>query len=637
VAQAATLAGIIQLPSRYNPVSNPKGAEMRRGYVLDRMTKLGYIDAATAAAAAKEPVASRGFAPLTDVDAAYVAELARQEIITRFGDAAVNAGYKVFTTLDGRLQAAANRALHVGLMEYDRRHGYRGHPGKVDLPAAPSTDELDEKLAPYKTVNILLPAVVTKVADASADVHIRGQGAAKISWDGLSWAQRTGGATPRKAADVVKRGDVIYVVSDRRGHAQLAQLPKAQAALVALDPTDGAIVAMVGGFDFHSNSFNRVTQARRQPGSGFKPFLYSAALDNGLTPASVILDMPVVMEGGNEEENWRPENSSGEFGGPMRLREALVRSRNLVSIRILQNIGLDAAIDHAAKFGFDKKSLPRNFTLALGTQSVSPLQMATGFAVFANGGFKVDPYYISRIEDSTGKAVYEANPKIACSECEEVAQPLVAPETPETQVVPEAIDETGLPSALQALHPRRDGRSSLPDERLAPRVLSAQNAWLMSDIMHDVATRGTGRRTQALGRDDLAGKTGTSQVSRDNWFNGFNRNLVASVWIGYDDEQSLGDREEGASTAVPLWMHFMREALRATPSARPVRPGGLVDLKISPFTGALADPLDPNAITEIFMADHPPRPSEPGDWGFDPAAPGSATPSSSEGSGEPLF
>jgi penicillin-binding protein 1A len=668
VAQAATLAGIIQLPSRYNPVSNPKAAEMRRSYVLDRMTKLGYIDAATAAEARKEPVASRGFAPLSDVEAPFVAELARQELVARFGEAAVNAGYKVFTTLDGRLQTAANRAVRIGLMEYDRRHGYRGHLGKVALPAAPTAAELDDLLSDYDAVSLLLPAVVTAVKDTTAEVHIRALGEATIDWDGLSWARpvvRGGmGPNPRKAADVVKRGDVVYVVSNRRGTAQLAQLPQAQAALVSLDPNDGAVIAMVGGFDFHSNKFNRVTQARRQPGSGFKPFLYSAALEQGFTPASIILDMPVVLDSDNSEENWRPKNSGGEFGGPMRLREALVKSRNLVSIRILQSIGVDAAIEHAKKFGFDTRSMPRNLTLALGTQSVTPLQMATGYATFANGGFKVFPYWISRIEDSSGKVVYEAAPVIACAECEQDAAVAVAPlvdvapaagEPGRAAALDAAVDaelaDTSAaqpayrqqlrggdePEGLRPLTRLQGGRGYLPADRLAPRVLSPQNAWLMSDIMHDVATRGTGRRTQALGRDDLAGKTGTTGANNevpDNWFNGFNHQLVTSVWVGFDDQRSLGANEEGSSTAVPVWNHFMREALRGVPSNRLPRPSGLIDLRISPWSGTLADPLDPEAITETFMLQHQPRLPEPGEGG--PFAPG-GNDASKNGSGEPIF
>ncbi len=609
VAQAATLAGVIQLPTR-NPMTNPRATEGRRSYVLGRMLKLGYIDKATAEAAAKEPVASRGFAPLTDVEAAYVAELARQEIVSRFGQSAINSGYKVFTTLDGHMQTAANNALRLGLIEYDRRYGYRGRLGNVELSSVPAMEELEDRLERFRPVNILQPAVVTEVADTSVQVYIREQGAARINWDGLSWARKPAGKgvgpAVHNAAEIVKRGDVVYVITGEKGNLQLAQLPQAQSALVALNPNSGAILAMVGGFDFYNNAFNRVTQAHRQPGSGFKPFLYSAALENGFTPASVILNQPIVLDDNSDaEEKWRPGNSGGEFGGPTRLREALVRSLNLVSIRILQTIGVDTTINYATKFGFDPQSLPRNLTLALGTQAATPLQMATGYTVFANGGFKVDPYLIARIEDESGKVVFEPQPKLACPTCE-------------------ATDGAG--------------SASVPADRRAPRVITAQNAWLMSDIMHDVATHGTGRRTQELGRDDLAGKTGTTDKPvRDNWFNGFNSTLVATVWVGYDDERSLGESEEGASTAVPIWNLFMREALRGTPSARMQRPDGLIDLRVSAVTGAPADPGDPDAITEIFIADHLPGQAGSGDGTTTTTTPAGNTGKPGSAGGEPLF
>jgi penicillin-binding protein 1A len=478
------------------------------------------------------------------------------------------------------------------------------------------------------------------------------------------------GAFPKKAADVVAVGDVVMVVVDKHGAAELAQQPRAQIALVALDPADGAVVSLVGGFDFSSNEFNRVTQARRQPGSGFKPFLYSAALDNGLTPSSIIFDLPPVLErGSNDEENWRPENSGGGYGGAMRLREGLVHSRNLVSIRIVQAIGVDAVIDHATKFGFRKESLPRNFSLALGTQSASPMEMATGYAVFANGGFKVEPYFISRIEDATGKVVFEAKPKIACAECEQpIVSPLLVPEPPVAEApataaaIPEGeavpvtaetpadanafaaaaaaapltkVHDVDAPPALRELARTQGGVGYLPAARLAPRVLSAQNAWLMSDIMHDVAMRGTAARTARMGRDDLAGKTGTTQDSRDNWFNGFNSRLVASVWVGFDMEQSLGGTEQGGTTAVPIWMHFMTEALRDVPSSRMERPGGLIDLRISSRNGELAEPQDTDAITETFMVEHQPKPSEPGSTGSAPGAGGK--PAAGTKGGEPIF
>ncbi|MDR2216344.1 MAG: transglycosylase domain-containing protein, partial [Nevskiaceae bacterium] len=659
VSEAATLAGIVQAPARLNPISNPQGARTRRNYVLRRMTQLGYIDAETAAKASEEPVGSRGFAPRFDVEAPYVAELARQEVVRRFGEGAVNSGYKVFTTIDGRLQAAANRALRLGLIEYDRRHGYRGAIEKVTLSADMGDAALDDLLDKHAAVNLLQPAVVTKVDDTAARVHIRGEGEARILWEGMSWARkqlRNGvGAVPRKAADVLAVGDVVYVISDRRGTAQLGQLPEAQGALVALNPQDGAVVSMVGGFDFFNNNFNRVTQARRQPGSGFKPFFYSAALDMGFTPSSVVLDMPVVVDNSGEE-NWRPENSGGDFAGPLRLREALVRSRNTVSIRVLQTIGISAAIDRAALFGFDKSVIPRNLTLALGTLVARPLDMATGYATFANGGFKVSSYYIDRIEDASGKVLFQAQPQIACAECETPESTLALdlpavdlaegdeaqaeedsppPPEEEEQPVVTAIDEEAplpawvadeqaarpihdadAPEALRELAQEQGGPGYLPVERLAPRVISAQNAWLMTDIMKDVVLRGTAQRARALGRSDLAGKTGTTNNERDAWFNGFNGNLVASVWVGFDTERSLGSGEDGARSAVPIWMSYMSEALRSVPTTAMPRPPGIIDLKITPYTGTLANPLDPEAITEHFMIEHQPRMPEPGEAGY---------------------
>jgi penicillin-binding protein 1A len=597
-----------------------------------------------------------------DVEAPYVAEIARQEIVKRYGESAVNAGYKVFTTVDGRLQTAANRALRIGLIEYDRRHGYRGAVAKLKLPANASDDDLDELMGDYGAVNMLQPAVVTKVDDTSATVHVRASGNAVIRWDGMSWARpalKNGlGALPRKASEILARGDVVYVIAER-GVALLGQLPEAQAALVALDPQDGAIVSMVGGFNFYGNQFNRVTQARRQPGSGFKPFLYSAALEAGFTPASVFLDMPPVLDrSSNDEENWRPENDNKDFGGPTRLREALVRSRNLVSIRVLQSVGVDSVLTHAAKFGFRTETFPRALSLALGTQVVSPLEMATGFTVFANGGYKVDPYLISRIEDSSGKVLFEAAPKIVCQPCETApSYPLLegeASQAADAAAPAPSGDATGTeagtvmampapasqafglddaPAPLRKLASLQGGAGYLPSERVAPRVLSAQNAWLMDSMMHDVALRGTARRTQALGRDDLAGKTGTNG-KRDNWFNGFNARLVASVWVGFDDERPLGEGEEGSRTAVPIWMHYMREALKGVPSSTMARPGGLIDLRISPLTGALASPTDPDAIYETFMVEHQPRGAEPGDPGYVPGAAGGNAP---EKGGEPLF
>ena len=660
VSEAATLAGILQVPSRYNPMTSPSLAHVRRTYVLRRMEQLHYIDPATAKAANAEPIVSRGYAPLYDVEAPYVAELARQEIVNRYGPAAVNYGYKVFTTLDGRLQSAANRALRVGLIEYDRRHGYRGPLERAKLPATLDDASLDTLLGAHDPVGLLQPAVVLSVAPNAARVHIRGIGAAQIDWDGMSWARpvsgdRPAGPAPKKASDVFASGDVIYVITDRRGNAQLAQVPEAQAALVALDPEDGAVASLVGGFDFYTKQFNRATQAKRQPGSGFKPFLYSAALENGFTPASIILDAPIVVEGAGIEGTWRPENAGNEgFSGPMRMREALVHSINLVSIRILRDVGIPIVKTYASRFGFEPDVMPDNDTLALGTLPATPLQMATGYATFANGGYKVSPYLIERIENAAGKVLFQAAPAVVCRSCDTASTPPTVADVaadgdakpadgsrPAASLppLPPALGPDQLaahvgdaPARLRDLAERSYPAPLLDSKRVAPRVISAQNAWLMTSIMGDVVRRGTGARAMVLGRGDLAGKTGTTQLSHDAWFNGFNSGLVSTVWVGFDDEKPLGETEEGSRTAVPIWIHFMREALRAVPERPRAMPPGIVALKVSSRTGAPANPADADAMTEYFMVTH-----LPGGVSADKLdAPPPAQPSQS-GAGEGIF
>ena len=571
LAEIATLARVPQSPSNKNPIVAPEDAAARRMYVLRRMLELKYIDKATHDAAAHEVVRARVHSPLFEIEAPYVTEMVRLDIIKRFGAAAQNQGYKVFTTLDTRLQAAANRALRLGLIEYDRRHGWRGAQDKVNLKGSEDDELLNSLVDEYPPVGPMVPAIVLSVDARSVRVHVKGKGAASIDWDGLSWARRKitdeqVGPEPRSASEIVSRGDIVYVIAADK-QAQLAQLPEAEGALVAIDPSDGGIAALVGGFDYFDKGlgkFNRATQARRQPGSGFKPFLYSAALDNGFTPSSVIMDAPIMINDPGMEEAWRPENHSHEFSGPMRLREALVKSRNLVSIRVLQAMGTKVAIAHAMRFGFSRAQIPGNLTLALGTMSATPLEVATGYAVFANGGYKVEAYFIDRIEDPTGKVVYQASPHVICDPCEQ---------------------------------------SLLPKAQIAPRAISAQNAWLMNSMMADVITRGTGRRAMVLGRSDLAGKTGTTNDSVDTWFNGFNRKLEATVWVGFDQQRSLGEREEGARTAIPIWVHFMREALRHVPETPRPMADGLVQVRISPSTGTIASADDPNAIIETFMAD----------------------------------
>ncbi len=618
VAEAATIAGLPKAPSRYNPITDPQAATGRRAYVLRRMRELGFIDPATAEAANKEPMEARAHAPLFDVEAPYVAEMARLELRQRFGPSAESAGYKVYTTIDGRLQADANRAVRVGLIEYDRRHGWRGPAGHVELPAHGEPD-YDGLVDEYAAIGNLSPAIVLAVADKSARAYVKSLGPVEIDWEGLSWARKelrneTVGPAPKEAAQVLTRGDVIYVVADGKGHAQLGQIPEAQSALVALDPNDGSIVALVGGFDYFTNKYNRVTQARRLPGSGFKPFLYSAALEHGFTPASVILDAPIVLDGNGNEDSWRPENVEREFGGPTRMREALVHSRNLVSIRILKEIGIQAAIDYVPRFGFDAKTLPHDLTMALGTMEVTPLDLAAAYAVFANGGYRVQPYFIERIEDGAGQVVWRAAPRRVCPQCEQAAAPGV-PGEPGAQAVRVADATQGEPAPL-------------PPQEVAPRVITAQNAYVMDDMMADVIKRGTGVRARSLNRGDIAGKTGTTNEAKDTWFNGFTPFLVATVWVGFDQERPLGEAEEGAHTALPIWINFMGEALKGVTEEHRPMPDGIVTLRISPETGTLVSAENPNGLPEIFMADHLPSAED---------AAAVAQGQQAQASGEPIF
>ncbi len=660
VAEAATLAGIPQAPSRFNPITNPKAAQARRHYVLTQMQKLNYIDAGSAQRAGEEPVEARDHGIQFDVEAPYVAEMARAEIVSRYGDDAVNQGYKVYTTIDGRLQTAANRAVRIGLIEYDRRHGYRGPLKQVTLDERATPARLDAALSEIPEIGGLRPALVVSVAPQTARVYIRSLGYAQIQWDGMSWAHRRisdtrTGPAPKHAEDIVQRGDVVYVVTDGHGVAALAQLPEAQGALVALDPNDGAVAALVGGFDYFDNKFNRVTQARRQPGSGFKPFLYSAALENGFTPSTIVMDAPIVYDDSGQEKIWRPENNEKSFSGPTRLREALVHSRNLVTVRVVRQLGIDTAISWAAKFGFNPDDMPRDMTLALGSLPVTPLQMATSYAVFANGGYRVESYYLDRIEDGSGQIVYQAKPTVVCDSCDPPASANPAA-TPDAAAAPDnsgpAATATAAATSAAPGNASTNGAAAAggsgdadpdvappdplppltPPQRIAQRVISPQNLWIMDDMMADVITRGTGVRAgMALHRRDISGKTGTTNEAKDTWFNGFSRNIVATVWVGFDQERPLGEGEEGSRTAVPIWINFMREALRAQPDRPRPMPPGLTTLRISPKTGAQASATDADAINETFMQDHLPPAAGAGN------APSGTGPQNSSGSAEPLF
>jgi len=611
VAEAALLAGILQAPSRQNPVASVAEATDRRSYVLRRMRELGFLDEAAWQAAMDKPVARGLHGPRVQVDAPYVGEMVRIALYEKFGERIYSDGFQVVTTIDSRLQRAADVALRSAVLEYDRRHGWRGPPGRVEV-----RDQDDASLAALiedrPVVGGLVPAVVVRTGASEATVVARSGLRYRLGMEGIRWA-RAGEVTPKSPRDVMRIGDVVYVLPTGEGEALLAQLPEAQGAIVALDPHDGSIVALSGGFDYAASKFNRVTQARRQPGSSFKPFVYSAALEAGLTPATVVLDAPVVYEAPDaevgigqgaetvvegeepEQEDWRPGNDSGRFYGPTRLRDALARSRNLVTIRVMRRIGVGFAREFVQRFGLPAEHIPADLTAALGTAQLTPLEMANGFAVFANGGSLVKPHVIDRILAADGSVLEETDAPVACPLCP--AEPPAFAGGPPT-VVPD--DGSGVVRAADV------GGSLLPPgpEQTAPRAISEANAWIVTDMLRDVITRGTGQRARALGRNDIAGKTGTTQQGRDAWFSGFSPDLVATAWVGFDQERPLGRDEEGSRTALPMWIYFMREALAGVPQRRLPMPDGVVTARVAPTASAFGDDSPP--MFEYFLADHLP-------------------------------
>lgn len=578
LAEAALIAGLPRAPSRDNPMASVERARDRRAYVLRRMVETGKINAAQRNAAAAMPIGTHIHGPSIEVDAPNVAEMVRLEMLREHGDAALTGGFRVTTTIDGRLQSAANAAAWRTILEYDRRHGYRGPLEQLSPDRLADGAAVSAAFARHPDRGSLRTAVVRSVGERSAVLSGRDGAAIELDWEQMSWARParpdgTLGPAPKAASDVLAPGHVVYVEPGEDGAHRLAQLPAVAGALVALDPIDGGIVALVGGFDFRGSKYNRAVQAKRQPGSSFKPFLYSAALEHGYTPATLVNDAPIVMGGGGYDgtEEWRPQNITKRFYGPTPVREGLVRSRNLVSIRLLGGVGVGPAIKHISAFGFAPEALPPNLTLALGTGQVTPLDMARGFAVFANGGFRVTPHVISKVSDPAGRRLPRPAPPLACPAC---------------------LDDEG----------------PVPLERRAPRAITAANAFVMTDMMADVIQRGTAQRAKVLGRRDLAGKTGTTNDRRDAWFVGFNADLVAASWIGFDQERSLGDDEEGGRTALPMWVYFVAEALRDRPEHRLPEPPGVVRMWVSRETGRPAR-AGGDAVFEAFLERFVPQPS----------------------------
>ncbi len=611
ISDAAILAGIPQGPSILNPVSNPDAARDRRAYVLRRMFELGWISPAQRAAAEAVPVLPTMYGARIEAEAPYVAEMVRVEMLERYGARAYTAGFRVTSTVDSRLQAASNKAIRKALDDYDRRHGYRGPLAVVDLPppaasrtsADPqqsgldeaSVDEtfLDDALSDYPLLLDFEPVIVVAVSEASAQVYSPWRGMQTLTLEDVAWARpyiddNNRGRSPETVSDVLARGQIVRVRARDDGSLELAQIPEVQGAFVSLDPFDGAIVALNGGYNFNLDNFNRAIQSERQPGSAFKPFTFSAALANGFTVASIFNDSPLTIEETEQEVAWRPRNSTDRFYGPVPMRYAIERSLNVASIRVVLGTGVGTVAEHVRRFGFSERAAPRDVGIALGAGGVSAIDLARGYATFANSGMKVEPYYIERIEDSSGNVVFEAEPKLACSDCNDVA------------IDVEAAQESGeLISSATQLYPPRNR---------AERVISPQNAYLVADMMEGVIRHGTGRRARALGRNDLAGKTGTTNEGRDTWFSGFNGDIVATSWVGFNDFRPLGRGEEGASTALPMWIAFMEEALATTPENAIQMPPGIVEVRINPKNGLAAAEGNPDVIFEKFEIDNvPPR------------------------------
>jgi penicillin-binding protein 1A len=530
IAEAAMLAGLPKAPSAYNPISNPTRARSRQLYIIERMYENGFITAEDAEAAKKQELKIRSGGDRTGVHAEYIAETVRQLVYAQYGEEAYTRGLNVFTTIKAAQQDTAYKALRKGIMDYERRQIYRGPEEFVDLPASDkdAEDEIDDALAEHPDNGDVMSAVVLEANPKKIVAMRLNSERVEIVGEGLRPAQS--GLSDKAPPKIkIRRGAVIRVAKTPKNTWEITQLPEVEGAFVAIDPRDGAIHALVGGFDFNKNKFNHVTQAWRQPGSGFKPFIYSAALEKGFTPSTIINDAPLFFDAGvTGGQPWAPKNYDGKFEGPMPLHTALAKSKNMVSIRILQAVGTQNAQDWITRFGFDAEKHPAYLTMALGAGSVTPMQMATGYAVFANGGYRVNPWLITKITDQRGKALVESQPP-------------------------------------------------LPNESV--RAIDARNAFIMERLLQEVARAGTAARAQReLKRTDLYGKTGTTNDQLDTWFNGFQPTLVAIVWMGYDNPRSLGDRETGSSLSLPVWINFMETALKGVPVMEPSAPEGVVNV-----------------------------------------------------------
>jgi len=614
LAQSAMLAALPKAPSRINPITSPERAISRRNYVLGRMLDLGYISDAEYQQALNARDKAFYHGATTEISAPYLAEMVRKEMLLKYGESAYTGGYEVYTTINSRFQIAANQAITKGLEEYDQRHGYRGAEAHIDLADNNTTAKWDEIIGPYKPIAGLAPGLVTEIDEDVALIYQADGQTIALTLENMQWAKKfitrdRVGFEPKNVTDVLQRGDIIRTRLGNDGQRMLTQLPETEALLVSLNPRNGSIYALVGGYNYARSKFNRVVQSRRQPGSGFKPFIYSAALAKGKTTATLVNDAPIVFSDAELERDWKPQNYSEKFFGPTRLREAMVNSRNLVSIRLLRDIGIPYAHQYISAFGIDPADMPDNLSMALGSASLKPISIARGYAVFANGGYLIDPYFITQVVDARGTVVYAASPTVVCKDCNEEEDP----ETPEVEIVEKA-EPSFRPLQLDEendLQVVKQEQVKLVDvvasSSTAPRVIDEQNAYLIRSMMMDVVRRGTGIKAMQLGRNDLAGKTGTTNEQRDAWFSGYNNDVVTSVWVGFDSHEPLGRFEVGGKAAVPIWIDYMRVALEGLPDEPLEIPEGITQARIDPDTGLLARQDNQNAILEVFRQNSLPQ------------------------------
>jgi penicillin-binding protein 1A len=588
LSELAMIAGLPQAPSTQNPIANPLAAKKRRDHVLERLLDAKHISNEQYQKAIEEPITAKYHGTTIEVNAPYVAEMIRQSLYDHFGQDAYTKGYKVYTTIKGNLQNTANQVVEDHLIAYDRRHGYRGPLAKIGQ-INPSPAIIHQILSKYPPMSNLEPAIILSVAGQEATATSRFNQTVTIPWGGLSWARpalKRGwmGKSPTLAKDVVSVGDVVYV-RFKNNQWQLTQIPDVEAALVALNPNNGAIESLVGGFNFQKSKFNRATQSSRQPGSSFKPFIYAAALNKGYNLATLINDAPIVIDDPSQANLWRPHNDKHNFNGPTRMKEALAHSVNVISIRILDDIGIDYAVDFASHFGFQKANLPHTLSLALGSLSVSPMDLAAAYAVFANTGYKIEPFLIDRITNNQGKILLQAKPAYVCNPCTD---------------------------------------KFIDPDMIAPRVIPEDVAFLMNSALTDVIQHGTAHAATVLNRRDLAGKTGTTNDRVDAWFAGYTPDLVVTTWVGFDTPKPL--YEYAAGLALPLWIDFMKVALKDKPEHEMPQPQNITGAMIDPTNGLLAKPNQTDAIIEYF------REGEvPGEQDMDaPNNPSSPQPSTDE-------